>query len=59
LEEIVDKLESAEVDLDESLKLYEERKKTAKDCDDKVKKAEAKIVKLKEENDGTFTEENY
>ena len=50
LEEIVDILESGEINLEKSVKLYEEGMILKKNCDDKLKKIEAQIKKIKIEN---------
>ena len=50
LELIVDKLESGEIDLEESVKLYEEGMKIKKICDKKLLDIEMQIKKIKIEN---------
>ena len=50
LELIVDKLESGEVGLEESVKLYEEGMKIKKICDEKLQNIEMQIKKIKIEN---------
>ena len=47
LELIVDKLESGEIGLEESVKLYEEGMKIKKICDNKLKDIEMQIKKIK------------
>ncbi|MDH4128780.1 MAG: exodeoxyribonuclease VII small subunit [Spirochaetota bacterium] len=47
LEEIVNLLESGELKLEESLKLFEEGMILGKDCQDKLSKAERKVYILK------------
>ena len=47
LEEIAEKLDSDEVGLDESIKLYEEGIELSKKCYGKLKNAELKITELK------------
>ena len=49
LEEIVGKLESGKVSLDESLKLYEEGCKLAKKCLEQLEKAKLKVTMIKKE----------
>ena len=49
LEEISELLESENLGLDESIKLYEEGVKLSKLCIATLKKAELKITKLKDE----------
>ena len=46
LEEIADVLQNGELELDESLKLYEEGVKLAKECENKLKKAELKFKEI-------------
>ncbi|MCO4792646.1 MAG: exodeoxyribonuclease VII small subunit [Bacteriovoracaceae bacterium] len=48
LEEIVDLLESGDLNLDDSLKKFEEGVKLFKTCKDKLSKAEKKIAVLNE-----------
>ena len=50
LEVIVDKLESGEIGLEESVKLYEEGMKIKKICDKKLKDIEMQIKKIKIED---------
>ena len=50
LENIVDLLEKGEVDLDESIKLYEEGLKLSKTLKDELAKFEEKIEELNKEN---------
>ena len=47
LEIIVEKLESGEIDLEESVQLYEEGMKIKKICDKKLKDIEMQIKKIK------------
>ena len=58
LEEIVDLLESGEINLEKSVKLYEEGMILKKNCDDKLKKIEAQIKKIKIEN-GKITKVDF
>ncbi len=51
LNEIVDALESKELDLDKSIKLYEEGLKLSKEIKDELSKFEEKISKLNKENE--------
>ena len=48
LEEIVEQLESGELNLDDSLKKFEEGVKLFKSCKEKLSKAEKKIAVLNE-----------
>ena len=50
LEEIVDKLENGEVDLEESVKLYEEGMMLKKICEEKLRSIESQIKKIKLDN---------
>ena len=50
LEIIVDKLESGEIGLEKSVKLYEEGMKIKKICDKKLKDIEMQIKKIKIED---------
>jgi exodeoxyribonuclease VII small subunit len=50
LELIVDKLESGDIHLEESVKLYEEGMKIKKICDKKLQDIEMQIKKIKIEN---------
>lgn len=49
LEEISDVLSQNQVELDESLKLYEEGVKLLKFCSDKLEKADITIKRIEEE----------
>ena len=57
LEGIVDKLESGEIGLEESVKLYEEGMKIKKICDKKLKDIEMQIKKIKIEDNKVIKEE--
>lgn len=50
LEEIVKKLETGEVPLDDAINEYKDAMKLAKICDEKLKNAEESITKLVKEN---------
>lgn len=52
LEEIVLRLESGEYDLDDSLKLFEEGTKLARQCNDMLNCAEQKVTLLLDANTG-------
>ena len=58
LELIVEKLESGEIGLEESVELYEEGMKIKKICDKKLKDIEMQIKKIKIE-DNKFTKEDF
>ena len=57
LEEIVDKLASGEVDLEKSLEYYKKGMELKKLCEDKLKKAELQIKKIKIENNKVSKED--
>lgn len=52
LEEILERMNSGNVSLDESLKLYEEADSLISSCSDKLKSAETTIEKLIKKRDG-------
>ena len=56
LEEIVKKLESGSLSLDESLAAFEEAIGLVKICNEKLENAEQKVRILTEDNDGTITD---
>ena len=58
LELIVDRLESGDIGLEESVKLYEEGMKIKKICDKKLKDIEMQIKKIKIE-DNKVIKENF
>ena len=57
LEDIVDKLESGSIGLEESVKLYEEGMKIKKICDNKLKDIEMQIKKIKIEDNKVVKED--
>ncbi len=57
LENIVDKLESGEIGLEDSVKLYEEGMKIKKICEKKLKDIEMQIKKIKIEDNKIIKEE--
>ena len=57
LELIVDKLESGEMGLEESVKLYEEGMKIKNICDNKLQDIEMQIKKIKIENNKIIKED--
>ena len=57
LEMIVDKLESGDIGLEESVKLYEEVMKIKKICDKKLKDIEMQIKKIKIEDNKVVKED--
>lgn len=54
LEEIVQQLETGEIPLEESLKVFEEGEQLIKFCLDKLNSAENKVKKLEKSDDGNF-----
>ena len=56
LEAIVDKLESGDIGLEDSVKLYEEGMKIKKICDKKLKDIEMQIKKIKIEDNKVLKE---
>jgi exodeoxyribonuclease VII small subunit len=59
LEKIVEQLESGEVELDKSIKIFEEGNELVKLCLEKLNSAEKKVKQLSKESDGTFTLEDF
>jgi exodeoxyribonuclease VII small subunit len=57
LEIIVDKLESGEIGLEDSVKLYEEGMKIKRICDKKLQDIEMQIKKIKIENNKIVKED--
>ena len=58
LEDIVEQLESGDVDLDKSVELYEKGMNLKKICEEKLKKVENQIKKIKVENN-KIQKENF
>jgi len=58
LENIVEQLESGDIGLEKSVKLYEEGMMLKKNCEDKLKKVEMQIKKIKVENN-KITKEDF
>ena len=56
LEKIVDELDKGDFTLEESLKKFEEGLKLGKTCRDILDKAEARVKKLVEDQDGAMQE---
>jgi exodeoxyribonuclease VII small subunit len=56
LEEIVDALEQGTVPLDKALELYQEGAVLSRECAERLKVAEQRIMKLSKNADGTFAE---
>ena len=59
LENIVTELEKGELNLDESVKKFEEGMKISKQCSDMLQEAEKKITMLIKNSDGELQEENF
>lgn len=57
IDEIIERLESGELILTDSIKEYENAMKLLKKSSDLLNKAEGKILKVKEENGEILTEE--
>ena len=58
LEDVVDQLESGEVDLEKSVELYEKGMGLKNICEEKLKKVELQIKKIKIENN-KLKKENF
>jgi len=54
LEQVINKLESGELGLDESIKVFEEGVELSKKCHKKLKEAEAKVKQLIKTENGEF-----
>lgn len=59
LEQIANELEKGDLDLDESVKKFEEGMKISKQCSDMLQDAEKKITMLIKNSDGELQEENF
>lgn len=59
LEEVVRRLESGELSLDESLKAFEEGVKYAGFCTKKLDEAESRVEVLLKQKDGTFIKREF
>ena len=59
LEEIAVELEKGDLDLDTSVKKFEEGMKISKECSEMLEKAEKKITMLIKGDDGELTEEKF
>lgn len=59
LEQIANELEKGDLDLDTSVKKFEEGMKISKQCSDMLQEAEKKITMLIKNSDGEFQEENF
>lgn len=59
LEEVVNRLESGDLSLDDSLKAFEEGVKMAGFCTKKLDEAEKKVEILLKKKDGSFAKEPF
>jgi exodeoxyribonuclease VII small subunit len=59
LEEVVKHLESADLSLDEAMKLFEEGVKLSRDCQKQLEEAEGKVEILLRKADGKITPEPF
>ena len=59
LESITTKLEKENLNLDESVKLFEEGMKISKECNEKLESAEKRITILLNDGEDNFSEENF
>ena len=59
LEQIANELEKGDLNLDESVKKFEEGMKISKQCSDMLQDAEKKITMLIKNSDGELQEENF
>ncbi|MBN1970276.1 MAG: exodeoxyribonuclease VII small subunit [Candidatus Delongbacteria bacterium] len=53
LTEIIEKMEKGDIDLDDTLKMYEEGQMLLKLCKEKISNAEGKLMKIKENGEIT------
>ena len=59
LEEIVEKLEQGDIDLEDSIDIYERGTLLKAHCEEKLKSAKLKVDKIISQPDGDFTSEPY
>ena len=59
LEQIADELEKGDLDLDSSVKKFEEGMKISKECSQILEEAEKKITMLIKDDNGEIVEENF
>ena len=59
LETITAKLEKENLNLDESVKLFEEGMRISKECNTKLESAEKRITILLNDGEGNLSEENF
>ena len=59
LEEIVEKLEQGDIDLEDSIDIYERGNLLKVHCEEKLKSAKLKVDKIITQPDGDFTSKPY
>lgn len=59
LEEIVNKIEGSDVDLEESIKLFEEGVRLSKECQSALDEAEKKVQVLMSDENGNMEMKNF
>ncbi len=59
ISEILKQLDSSEISLDESLKLYEEGAKLIDACTKRLDEAEQTVKKISIQSDGSYKEESF
>lgn len=59
LEQIAGELENGDLDLDASVKKFEEGMKISKECSEMLERAEKKITMLIKDNNGEMVEKNF
>jgi exodeoxyribonuclease VII small subunit len=59
LEEVVKRLESADLSLDEAMKLFEEGVKLSRDCQKQLEEAEGRVEILLKKTDGKMAAEPF
>ena len=59
LEEVVKRLESTDLSLDEAMKLFEEGVKLSRDCQKQLEEAEGKVEILLKKADGKITAQPF
>lgn len=59
LEQIAGELEKGDLDLDASVKKFEEGMKVSKECSEMLERAEKKITMLIKDNNGEMVEKNF
>jgi len=59
IKEIVDELENGKLDLDKSIKRFEEGTKLIKECHDQLEEVKKQITILVEDSEGNVVEEQF